>query len=142
MTAVKRAEDENALVVRFYEWAGKDGEITLQLPAGAQAAVDTDLMEEPMGDAALHDGKVRLQTKPYEIKIIKVQFSSRPKWQRRQNHDCSLQAERSIPWSRYWWNEGRRWAGEPRRQDTFAGATAYDREWHAGGCIAGGQWRD
>ena len=42
-------------VVRFYEWAGKDGEITLQLPAGAQAAVDTDLMEKPMGDAALHE---------------------------------------------------------------------------------------
>jgi alpha-mannosidase len=78
MTAVKKAKDENALVVRFYESAGKDGEITLQLPAGAQSAVDTDLMEEPMGDAALHDCKVTLQTKPYEIKIIKVQFSSPP----------------------------------------------------------------
>ena len=79
MTGVKRAEDENALVVRFYEWAGKDRQITLQLRAGAQSAVDTDLMEKPMGDAALHDGKVRLQTTPYEIKIIKVQFSSLPR---------------------------------------------------------------
>jgi alpha-mannosidase len=78
MTAVKKAEDENALVVRFYEWAGEDSEITLQLPAGAQSAVETNLMEKPMGDAALHDGKVSLHTKPYEIKTIKVEFSSLP----------------------------------------------------------------
>jgi len=64
--------------VRFCDWAGKDSEITLQLPAGAQSAVETDLMEKPMGDAALHDGKVSLQTKPYEIKTIKVQFSCLP----------------------------------------------------------------
>ena len=78
VTAVKKAEDENALVVRFYDWAGKDGEVTLQLPAGAQSVAETDLMEKPIGNVALHDGKVTLHTKPYEIKTIKVQFSSLP----------------------------------------------------------------
>jgi alpha-mannosidase len=29
VTAVKKAEDENAVVVRFYEWAGKQGDVTL-----------------------------------------------------------------------------------------------------------------
>jgi alpha-mannosidase len=78
VTAVKKAEDENALVVRFYEWAGKDGNVTIQLPPGAQSAVETDLMEKPMGSVSLHDGKVSLHSKPYEIKTIKVQFSSLP----------------------------------------------------------------
>ena len=78
VTALKKAEDENALVVRFYEWAGKDGEVTLQLPPGAQSATETNLMEKPIGSVSLHDGKVTLHTKPYEIKTIKVQFSSLP----------------------------------------------------------------
>jgi alpha-mannosidase len=76
VTAIKKAEDENALVVRFYEWAGKDSEVTLQLPPGAQTAVETDLMEKPMGNVVLRDGRVSLHSKPYEIKTIKVQFSS------------------------------------------------------------------
>ena len=59
-------------------WAGKDGDVTIQLPPGAQSAVETDLMEKPMGSVSLHDGKVSLHSKPYEIKTIKVQFSSLP----------------------------------------------------------------
>jgi alpha-mannosidase len=78
VTALKKAEDENALVVRFYEWAGRDGDVMLQLPPGAQSATETDLMEKPMGGVSLHDGKISLHTKPYEIKTIKVMFSSPP----------------------------------------------------------------
>ena len=76
VTAVKKAEDENALVLRFYEWAGKDGEVTLELPPGAQSATETDLMEKAIGNLRLEDGRVTLRTKPYEIKTIKVQFAS------------------------------------------------------------------
>jgi alpha-mannosidase len=78
VTAMKKAQGENALVVRFYEWAGKDSEVALQLPPGAQSAVETDLMEKPIGSVSLHDGNVSLHTKPYEIKTVKVQFSSLP----------------------------------------------------------------
>jgi alpha-mannosidase len=78
VTALKKAEDENALVVRFYEWAGKDGEATIQLPPGAESAAETDLMEKPMANISIHNGGVTLHTKPYEIKTIKVRFSSLP----------------------------------------------------------------
>ena len=36
VSAIKKAEDEDALVVRFYEWSGKQGDVTLQLPPGGQ----------------------------------------------------------------------------------------------------------
>jgi alpha-mannosidase len=78
ITALKKAEDENALVVRFYEWAGKDGEVTIQLPPGAESAAETDLMEKPIANISILNGGVTLHTKPYEIKTIKVRFSSLP----------------------------------------------------------------
>jgi len=76
VTALKKAEDEDSLVLRFYEWAGKDGEVALQLPPGVQAASETDLMEKPIGPLSVHNDGVTLHTKPYEIKTIKVQFST------------------------------------------------------------------
>jgi len=75
VTALKKAEDESALVLRFYEWAGKASEVTIQLPPGAESAAETDLMEKPIASLTVRNGGVTLRTKPYEIKTIKVQFS-------------------------------------------------------------------
>ena len=78
VSAVKKAEDDKALIVRFYEWSGKQGEITLQLPPGAESATETDLMEKPLGALSMSGNVVKVPTKPYEIKTIKVQFSGMP----------------------------------------------------------------
>ena len=78
VTAVKKAEDENALILRFYEWAGKTGDAVFQLPAGAQSASETDLMERPTGNATLNNSELRVATKPYEIKTVKIKFSEQP----------------------------------------------------------------
>ena len=78
VTAIKKAEDENTLVLRFYEWAGKQTDVKLQLPQGAKSAAETDLMERPIGDLTLSGDSVTVPTKPYEIKTIKVQFSQMP----------------------------------------------------------------
>jgi len=78
VTALKKAEDENTLVLRFYEWAGKDGDVTIQLPPGAESAAETDLMEKPITTVPVRSGGVTLHTKPYEIKTIKAQFASLP----------------------------------------------------------------
>jgi alpha-mannosidase len=75
VSAVKKAEDDNALIVRFYEWAGKQGDVLIQLPTGAASASDTDLMERPLGNLPVSNGEVKVPTKPYEIKTIKVGFS-------------------------------------------------------------------
>ena len=77
LTAVKKSEDDDSLVLRFYEWAGREEDVKLQLPAGARSASETDLMERSITDLAVHDDVVTVHTKPYEIKTIKVRFASR-----------------------------------------------------------------
>jgi alpha-mannosidase len=76
LTAVKKAEDDDALIFRFYEFAGRQTEAHLKLPPGATQAAETNLMEVPQHDLALHDSEAVLPTGPYEIKCIKVTFGT------------------------------------------------------------------
>jgi alpha-mannosidase len=76
LTAIKKSEDDNSLVLRFYEWAGREADVTLRLPAGAQSANETDLMENPISDLMVHDDSIIVHTKPFEIKTVKVRFSA------------------------------------------------------------------
>ncbi len=75
VTAVKRAEDDGTLIVRFYEWAGRASDVKLQLPPGAASVEETDLMERPMGKLSVQSGAVSVLTKPYEIKTVKISFA-------------------------------------------------------------------
>jgi alpha-mannosidase len=75
VTAAKKAEDNNALILRFYEWAGKQGDVAIQLPQGATSVSETDLMEKQLGNLPVSNGEVKVPTKPYEIKTIEVRFS-------------------------------------------------------------------
>ncbi len=75
LTAVKKAEENDDLIFRFYEWAGKETDVKIGLPPGAQRARDADLMERGIGALPLKAGVVTVHTKPYEIKTVKVQFA-------------------------------------------------------------------
>jgi alpha-mannosidase len=75
LTAVKKAEDEDSLILRFYEWAGEETDVRLQLPPGAVGASETDLMERPILELSLRDGSTTVHTKPYEIKTVRVHFA-------------------------------------------------------------------
>jgi alpha-mannosidase len=77
LTAIKKSEDDDFIVLRFYEWAGKEADVKLQLPPGAQSASETDLMEKPIADLTVHNDAVTVHTKPYEIKTLKVRFTPR-----------------------------------------------------------------
>ena len=76
LTALKRAEDDNALVLRFYEWEGRESDVKVQLPPGAKSASEADLMEKSLARLAIHDDAVTVHTKPYEIKAVKIQFAT------------------------------------------------------------------
>jgi alpha-mannosidase len=75
VTALKKAEDDDSLVLRFYEWAGKEVDVSLQVPPGVASASETDLMEKPTGSVSVQDSSVKVHTKPYEIHTIKLQYS-------------------------------------------------------------------
>jgi alpha-mannosidase len=76
ITAVKQAADGSGTIVRFYEWAGKKGDIHLTLPQAATAAWQTNLIEQPQGELSLSPGQltVTVPTGAYEIKTVKVAF--------------------------------------------------------------------
>jgi alpha-mannosidase len=75
LTAIKKAEDGNALVFRFYEWAGKQTDVKIQLPPQAQSAMQTDLMEKSAESLPLNNGVVAVHAKPYAIETFEVRFT-------------------------------------------------------------------
>ncbi|HEX8814174.1 MAG TPA: glycoside hydrolase family 38 C-terminal domain-containing protein [Terriglobales bacterium] len=78
LTAAKKAEDGDALILRFYEWAGVESDVEIEVPPNAESAVETNLMEKTISPLALQGDMVTVHTKPYEIKTLKVQFKSAP----------------------------------------------------------------
>jgi alpha-mannosidase len=76
LTAVKKAEDDNALIFRFYEWAGESSDVRIQIPKGATMARLANLLEQPEGSAlSIENGDtVTVPTHPYEIVTVKVEY--------------------------------------------------------------------
>jgi len=77
LTALKKAEDSNDLIVRFYEVFGKEADVRLQFSFAVDSASDANLLEEPDGPLPVQGETVTVHTKPYEIKTIRVRFSDK-----------------------------------------------------------------
>jgi alpha-mannosidase len=76
LTAVKKAEDESGLILRAFEWDGKESEVTFTVPPGARSATETDLMEKPIGTPLQVVGnRVTIPIHPYEILSLRVDYS-------------------------------------------------------------------
>ena len=77
ITAAKQAEDDQSLIIRFYEWAGKSGNVNIQLPQAAKAAYDVNLLEKSEQPLVLDENgsAVTVPTKAYEIRTIRVEFA-------------------------------------------------------------------
>ncbi|BDI32054.1 alpha-mannosidase [Capsulimonas corticalis] len=73
---VKKAEDEDALIVRLYEAHGQRGRVHLTFGAPVRSVTEVNLMEretdETGGDAPLDGARIALEYTPYEIKTLKV----------------------------------------------------------------------
>jgi alpha-mannosidase len=83
LTAVKKAEDANGIILHFYEWAGKDSNVVIHVPSGATSATLTNLMEKPEG-APLRvsdSGEITVPVHPYEIVSVRINYSPN------RNHD-------------------------------------------------------
>jgi alpha-mannosidase len=78
LTVLKKAEDDNGLIFRFYEFEGKPAEVRLQLPRPAAAAVETNLMEKRGQPVVMASSgrELVIPTGPYEIKTVEVTFAA------------------------------------------------------------------
>jgi len=84
LTVMKKAEDDDGLIFRFYEFEGKPAQVKLDLPQKAASAVETNLMEKqpPFNNASAGtvklaaDGRsLSLAAGPYEIRTVEVSFA-------------------------------------------------------------------
>ncbi|WP_194287349.1 alpha-mannosidase [Gracilibacillus oryzae] len=73
--AVKKAEDNNGLIVRFHEFHGKRGKITLESNLPVSSWAECDLLENPITDEQ-HGNEITLNVKPYEIKTILIKYQN------------------------------------------------------------------
>ncbi|HEY1649246.1 MAG TPA: glycoside hydrolase family 38 C-terminal domain-containing protein [Terracidiphilus sp.] len=75
MTAMKKAEDSDALIFHMYEWAGKSANVELTAPSGATGAEETNLLEQPAGGPlAVDAGRITIPIHPYEILAVRVDY--------------------------------------------------------------------
>jgi alpha-mannosidase len=75
LTAMKKADDATALILRFYEWAGTSGNVQIGVPPGATSATLTNLMEQPERSALpVVANHVTVPVHPYEIVTVRVDY--------------------------------------------------------------------
>jgi alpha-mannosidase len=76
VTAMKKTEDGDGLLVRFYEWAGKGGNVILSLPPGILSATLANLMEKPEGSPLPVKGgqQVTVPVTPFQIQTVVIHY--------------------------------------------------------------------
>jgi alpha-mannosidase len=78
MTAIKKSEDGNDLILRIYDWAGKKADAEVSVPGGATRAVMANLMEAPEGvPLAISGNKISVGVGPYSINTLRVSWGNR-----------------------------------------------------------------
>ena len=68
LDAFKKAENEEAYVLRFHEYTGRRGKINLKTGLKFDSWCEADLMENPLGE--WKQTAIEVEVKPYEIKTI------------------------------------------------------------------------
>lgn len=73
VTALKKAEDDDGIIVRLYETNGEACQTRIRVGLAARAVVETDLMENPIGEPqSVTGGEFSTKVGKYEIKTYKI----------------------------------------------------------------------
>jgi len=76
LSALKKAEGENAVVLRFFETKGERCRASLQVPSQIKAAKCVNLLEEEESELEIEDGKLEMEVNPFEIVTLKLLFDT------------------------------------------------------------------
>ena len=69
---IKKAEDDDGIVIRLYEAHGWRGPCAVSLSFPFERVVETDLMEREIAEPSVRGGRVLLDFKPFEIRTLKL----------------------------------------------------------------------
>lgn len=72
LDTVKKAEKEDATILRFYECHNKRAEVTVTLEMPFKKVFECDLMEKNISEVKSDNGKFTFKMKPFEIKTFKL----------------------------------------------------------------------
>lgn len=70
--AFKKAEDDNAVVLRLYEAYGYRGRVKIRFGFDIKKAVETNLLEDELTSIEVKSNEIEVLFKPYEVKTIKL----------------------------------------------------------------------
>ena len=71
ITAVKKAEADDGLIVRFYDAYDCKSDVTVSVPAAYGKAYLCDLMENELRELDITEGKVTVPVSNFEIVTLK-----------------------------------------------------------------------
>lgn len=74
LETVKKAEDDNSIIIRCYEAFGKDSDAMLSFFKEPKSIVETDLLENKTLDHKVTGKSLALKFKKFEIKTLKINF--------------------------------------------------------------------
>ena len=72
VSTVKKAEDENGMIIRLYEAFGQKNQAALSFGIDISKAVLTNLMEEEIEELVVESNLVTIPFKPFEIQTIRI----------------------------------------------------------------------
>lgn len=79
LETVKKAEDENAWIVRVYECKQyRRSAVTITFGQAVAKAVECNLLEEEEAPVDWHGNQLTFAIKPFEIKPFKIWFEANP----------------------------------------------------------------
>jgi alpha-mannosidase len=74
LTVIKKAEDSEDTILRFYETAGKDTKAIIQVTETLKDAKETDLLENETSEILTQEKTIEMPVSKHEIKTIKIVF--------------------------------------------------------------------
>ncbi len=75
LSALKKAEDDDALIIRFFETFGESCRAILGVPENITKAEVVNLLEEREGEVEIKNGVIEIDVKPFEIISLKLAYS-------------------------------------------------------------------
>ena len=74
LSTLKKAEDSDAVILRFFETRGEDTQAEVELFRDIKRLTSVDLLEREEGELPFEGNRFKLAVKPFEIVTLKLEF--------------------------------------------------------------------